>query len=85
MTLNDSNPLLKVLDHKSASFLKAVAAHAQENGTWTSSGTVRLTICDELEISTPTYFRYVNILVNKGILMPSDVRGLYTINQEYHG
>jgi hypothetical protein len=80
MKVGDSSSLLRLLDSKLAIVMETIIEQAHDNGIWVSSEEVRGKMCVDLDISPPTYFRYVKTLVDKGVLLQQNGRGIYKIN-----
>ena len=82
MRIGNKNTLLRLLDSKLAHALDIIIEQAHEDGTWISSLEERDFIQKRIGISPPTFFRYINQLVNKSILLPQPGRGVYRLNRD---
>lgn len=82
MRIGNKNTLLRLLDSKLAYALDIIIEQAHEDGTWVSSQEERSYIESKIGVSPPTFFRYINQLVNKSILLPQPGRGVYRLNRD---
>ena len=74
--------ILSLLESKLAATLDIILDQAQNDGRWESTPTNRTYIIEQTQLSMPTYFRYVNKLVQKQILLKGNIKGIYYINQD---
>lgn len=82
MKIGDRSSILKLLDSKLANVLEIIVEQAYEDGLWISSEESKKAICLKLQISNPTYFRYIKDLAKKGILVVQSGKGVYKLNSE---
>lgn len=82
MKIDDRNGILRLLDSKLANVLEIILTQAYEDGLWISSEESKKTICMKLDISAPTYFRYIKSLTEKNVLVVQSGKGVYKLNSE---
>lgn len=72
--------LLKVLDKKYDMLIEHVHSMSIANGYWYSDHSFRSQFCIYSKLSVPTYFRYIKVLKESGLITEVDSRGLYKVN-----
>lgn len=82
MKIGEDNSVLKLLDSKLARVLEIIAEQSYKDGLWVSSDESKQYVCGTLNISSPTYFRYVKTLVNKNVLIIQPGKGVYRLNSK---
>lgn len=82
MRVGNKFTLLNLLDNKLAKCLDLIIAEAHEDGTWISSEEQRIYISNRIEISPPTFYRYIKNLVSKNVLISQPGRGIYKLNRD---
>lgn len=80
MRVGNKSALLRLLDNKLAHALDLIIDQAKEDGTWISSEEQRLYFQTKINVSPPTFYRYIKQLISKGILIPQPGRGVYKLN-----
>lgn len=82
MKISDNNSILRLLESKLAVVLEIIIEQSYEDGLWISSDETKKAICEKLQISAPTYFRYIKSLTDKSILLVQPGKGIYKLNSQ---
>lgn len=82
MRVGNKHSLLRLLDSSLGAAMDLIISRAHEDGTWISSRDEREYFQARLNISPPTFHRYVKSLSEKGILVQQPGRGIYRISKE---